>query len=140
MLLWTLALVGNHPGSCWRNAGFSRDSTRLFTQVNRFLLSLLHFRRKIIPIARRKEDFGTAGGHIGTEVNLCVKAQVSPLKIELALQINQAIRCRRGKRPACQVVGLAQKWRTQIADWIAQVHLIKDISRVDTERNVVAVI
>src|SRR5207302_559807 len=62
-----------------------------------------------------------------------------PLKVEQALQVDQAICCRRRKRTDGQCVRLQThgRGRAQIAKGIGHIHYVKDISRVDAERQIV---
>lgn len=64
----------------------------------------------------------------------------SLLKVKHALQQNRPIGGRRRKWPPKQSIGLPKERRTEIPNGIQHIHLVEDVLRVDTERQVVAVI
>ena len=103
VFLRAFPFVRNHAGGGGCDARLSRHAARFFTYINRLFLPSLHFQRKVISLARAEGSPWNRDAAQRTGVFL-FSLRVNRLEIKLALQINEAVRRRRGKRPADQTV------------------------------------
>ncbi len=140
LVFWgALALVGNHARHRRRDSRFSRHAPRLFSHVDHLFLSALHGVERLAQSRRGTKQFIPGSSHLKV-ARPWGRHSIRLLKVEQALQINQAVGRRRGKRSANQAVGFAEQRRTEIANGIGHIHVIENVSRVDAKRQIVAII